>query len=98
MSQSSSRRSMLKVLAGAPAALALTVISVADAQESTTCETPEDDGLPQSLEFNPMSPDADKACHLCTFWTADSSGQCGDCQMMHRTTPSTGVCVSFAHR
>jgi hypothetical protein len=87
---------MLKALAGAPVVLALTSVGLADAQNSAVCETPDDDGLPQSLGFVALAPDPEHACRTCTFWTADSTGQCGACEMMHRTTPAMAVCESWA--
>jgi hypothetical protein len=99
MSCLSSRRLMLKLLAGAPAAALFAAAGAADAQgAAATCETPEDDGLPQALGFVGMSPHADRACRNCSFWTADARGECGACEMMHRSTPAVAFCNSHAPR
>lgn len=95
-----SRRWLLRALPLASTALLFGGVKSARAQGSgdAVCRTPDEDGLPASLEFVAQSPHADRSCSRCEFWTAAEGGGCGACEMMRRTTPPTGYCTSFAQR
>ncbi|HEX7855148.1 MAG TPA: high-potential iron-sulfur protein [Sphingobium sp.] len=53
----------------------------------------------KSLGFKAPSPDANKRCGLCTFFTAASSADCGKCALLSGgAVPATGVCDSWAKK
>lgn len=100
--RASSRRLFLRSLALAPAALVLVGGRQARAQDApapaSACPVDRSDGLPDTLQFVEMAENPEQSCRSCTFWTADETGACGACQMLHRPTPSTGHCMSWAQR
>ncbi len=96
-SRSSSRRIFLRSLSLAPAALLFVGGKSARAQDAApACPVDTSDGLPGTLQYVDESETADQWCRNCHFWNADETGACGACEMMHRATPGSGHCMSWA--
>lgn len=60
---------------------------------------PTEMGLRRSLGFKLQSPDADKRCELCVFFTPVGGGECGQCEMFNGgAVAATSVCDSWSPR
>lgn len=52
--------------------------------------------LRESLNYEDVSSVANQTCAGCAFFTADDSGQCGNCQILQGTVNATGYCTSWS--
>jgi High potential iron-sulfur protein len=97
---SASRRCFVQVALTSPALL-LGIVAVVRAADALVCVDLDalpasQKGLRRSLGFKLESPDANKRCGRCTFFTATDSG-CGKCQLLSGGTVTAGsVCDSWA--
>ena len=92
-----SRRQLLKLTLGISigGGAGLLVAPVASAVE-TACADPDDEnGLHESLHYSENSPDPDRKCGGCAFFTRDDQGQCGHCTIMNGRTNVNGHCDSW---
>jgi len=92
-----SRRDFLSIAAAAP----LVALGASRAlAEGAACADPASlpmaqQGMRQSLNYLPASPDVKKHCALCAFFKGDKPG-CGACQLLNGPVDAGGVCDSFA--
>jgi len=59
------------------------------------CADP-DDSLRSSLHYVEASPDAQKTCSACGFFTPGSGGACGDCKIFSGPANPKGRCDSWS--
>lgn len=97
-------RTRRNFLAAAGVATLGLMSGAARAQTSTPCFDPAALPLSQknqrrSLSYTSPSPDQNRRCGLCAFFTAGEGGQCGACQILSGGPVEAGaVCTSFAAR
>jgi hypothetical protein len=60
------------------------------------CVGPDSESLRTSLNYASTGADATATCAHCAFFTADSGGPCGACQILGGAVDSTGHCDSFS--
>src|SRR5690349_3888793 len=98
-----SRRSFLArgLMLGAAAGALPVLASACGGSSNLQCTdvsslTPAELATRQSLEYTDHSPQADKRCSICRFFTAaQSQDQCGTCQLVKGPIHPDGMCKSF---
>jgi hypothetical protein len=98
-----SRRSLLKELAGLPAAGSLLMLSACSKTASVLCADPNklsagDASLRASLHYTEESPDAQKTCSACGFFVQATPAGCGECQMLKGPVNAGGRCDSWSSK
>lgn len=83
-------------------ASSLLIIPTVNADE-TRCVDSEDlssgeIGLRRSLAYTDKAPQANKDCRACGFFTAESEGQCGNCQILNGPVAAEAWCESWSNR
>jgi len=90
---SKSRREVLqRALSLASAAIAAPI-----AARAAECGDPDAEPLRGSMHYG-AAPSPDKACAMCAYFTADSSGSCGACQIMGGPVDKGSHCDSWEAR
>lgn len=64
--------------------------------DSDTCVDPSGESLRASLEYTDPSPDADRPCRACAFFSADEDSSCGHCMIMSGSVSATAWCDSWS--
>jgi len=62
---------------------------------AAACADPED-SLRHSLNYAEASPDPQKTCSICAFFTPDSGGGCGQCKIFTGPANPKGHCDSWS--
>jgi hypothetical protein len=65
------------------------------ARAAAACADP-NESLHQSLHYTEESPDAQKTCTTCGFFSADGEKGCGSCKIFNGPTSPKGHCDSWA--
>jgi High potential iron-sulfur protein len=83
--------------------LALPFLNALQTHAAGTCADPDElssseQGLRKSLEYTDASADPAKVCATCAFFTPESQGPCGTCQILGGMTNARGHCTSWTRR
>jgi hypothetical protein len=92
------RRKLLALGAGLPFAALIVRGAWADSDKAQACVDADDmdDGLRKSLHYTEASPEAQKVCAGCSFFSAAGGGGCGHCQIMNGPANVHGHCDSWS--
>lgn len=97
-----SRRRMLRLLAAAPCAAALSACGKKTEPDSCQDVSALSDGeksARSALQYTDRSMLKDKHCNICNFWKPPADpAQCGGCQLVRGPVHPKGYCNSFAPR
>jgi hypothetical protein len=94
---STTRRTLLAIALGAPAAALALPAAAADVCVDLDALPSGQRSMRQALNFKLVSDDPGKQCGGCAFYTA-AQGDCGKCQIFSGPVPAKGRCDSWAAR
>ncbi len=80
------------------AAVALLPIASRTRAADLACVEADSESLRQSLTYTDPTPDPEKACTACGFFTPSGKGSCGPCMIMGGPVSGTAHCESWSKR